>query len=230
MTWFVEKHADAYLAPTREIFAQALKQGIDKDRLYLTGRPVRRQFLPTIPYSKEEALATLGLEPGIFTLFLQGGARGSAAIDHLIASILALSMPVQIILAAGNNQAMLARYADVERIRVLPFTEDIAPAMAAADVIAGKAGASFITEAFMLEKPFLVTALIAGQETPSLRFIERYNLGWIALQTAAQQELLAKLASNPEMIAEKVKSIQAYKTWNVEANQAIQPLIARLLL
>ncbi|HEY3993882.1 MAG TPA: VTT domain-containing protein, partial [Ktedonobacteraceae bacterium] len=165
MTWFVEKHADAYLAPTREIFAQALKQGIDKDRLYLTGRPVRRQFLPTVPYCKEEALLALGLDPAIFTVFLQGGAKGSAAIDHMIAGILALNMPVQIILAAGNNQEMVERYTGVERIRVLPFTEDIASAMAAADVIAGKAGASFITEAFMLEKPFLVTALIAGQET-----------------------------------------------------------------
>src|SRR5690349_17707210 len=43
-TWFTEKRADAYLAPTREIFAQALAEGIDERRLYPTGRPVRRQF------------------------------------------------------------------------------------------------------------------------------------------------------------------------------------------
>src|SRR5260370_16461129 len=42
MTWFTEKQADAYLAPTREIFAQALEQGIDKNSLYLIGRPLRR--------------------------------------------------------------------------------------------------------------------------------------------------------------------------------------------
>lgn len=82
----------------------------------------------------------------------------------------------------------------------------------------------------MLEKPFLVTALIPGQETPSLQFIERYNLGWVTLETTAQQELLAKLASNPEIMAEKVSSIQAYKAWNREANHAILPLIERLLL
>jgi hypothetical protein len=82
----------------------------------------------------------------------------------------------------------------------------------------------------MLEKPFLVTALIPGQETPSLQFIERYNLGWVTLETTAQQELLAKLASNPEIMAEKVSSIQVYKAWNRAANQAIRPLIERLLL
>ena len=229
MTWFVEKHADAYLAPTREIFAQALKQGIDKDHLYLTGRPVRRQFLETAPCLGEEMRATLGLKPDIFTIFLQGGAKGSASVDRMLENIQAMHMPVQVILAVGDNQEMAARYANSAWIHVLPFTENIASAMGAADVIAGKAGASFITEAFMLEKPFLVTALIAGQETPSLQFIERYNLGWVALQTTTQQELLATLASNPEIIAEKVKSIRAYRTWNVEANQVILPLVARLL-
>jgi 1,2-diacylglycerol 3-beta-galactosyltransferase len=136
---------------------------------------------------------------------------------------------VQIILAAGNNKEMAERYAGNERIRVLPFTELIAPYMAAADVIAGKAGASFISEAFMLEKPFLVTVFIPGQETPNLQFIEQYNLGWVCPETTTQQELLVKLTNNPEMIAEKGESIRAYKTWNRQANRDILSIIDRLL-
>jgi phenylpropionate dioxygenase-like ring-hydroxylating dioxygenase large terminal subunit len=62
-----------------------------------------------------------------------------------------------------------------------------------------------------------------------LRFIERYDLGWICLDRDAQRELLAKLTSNSEMIAQKVRAIQAYKTWNMEANRGIRPLIDRLL-
>src|SRR5579863_411823 len=64
MTWFSEKRADAYLAPTREIFAQALAEGIEEGRLYLTGRPVRRQFLETPLDRKSETLAALGFDPG----------------------------------------------------------------------------------------------------------------------------------------------------------------------
>jgi hypothetical protein len=81
----------------------------------------------------------------------------------------------------------------------------------------------------MLEKPFLVTAFIPGQETPNLQFIERYNLGWVCLETTAQQELLSRIASNPGMIAEKVDGIRAYKAWNMKANQDICPIIDRLL-
>lgn len=229
LTWFVEKHADAYLAPTREIFAQSLRQGIEKDRLHLTGRPIRRQFLEADLNRREETLSELGFDPVIFTVFLQGGAKGSAGVDHTVESLLTAGVPVQIILAVGNNEAMAARYAGAERVRTLPFTEAIAPYMAAADVIVGKAGASFISEAFMLEKPFLVTKFIPGQETPNLGFIEQHNLGWICLEASAQKELLATIASNPDLIAEKVSSIRTYKAWNNRANREIGPIIDQLL-
>ncbi len=229
MTWFTEKHADAYFAPTYEIFVQALQQGIDKDRLHLMGRPVRRQFLEVSAGKRSETLAALGFDPVVFTVFLQGGAKGSAAVDQTIESLLSAGVSMQIILAAGNNRKMAARYAGIERVRALPFIEMIAPYMAAADVIAGKAGASFISEAFILEKPFLATALIPGQEAPNLQFIEHHHLGWVCLETSAQKDLLANVASNPGMIAEKVDSIRAYKAWNVQANQHICPVIDRLL-
>ncbi|GAC1577766.1 MAG: glycosyltransferase [Ktedonobacteraceae bacterium] len=228
-TWFTEKHADAYLAPTREIFAQSVEQGIEQERLYLTGRPVRRQFLDVSAATKEETLTTLNFDPGIFTLFLQGGAKGAAQVDKVIESLLQANIPLQIILAVGNNKSMETSYAGIKHVYTVPFTETIAPYMAVADIIVGKAGASFVSEAFMLEKPFLVTAVIPDQETPTLAFIEHHNLGWVRLEPTAQQELLLEIAQNPALLAEKVTAIRAYKTWNSEANQGIGTLVDRLL-
>jgi UDP-N-acetylglucosamine:LPS N-acetylglucosamine transferase len=229
MTWFTEKQADAYLAPTREIFSQALAQGITESRLYLTGRPVRRQFLEISPGKRSETLAALDFDPAVFTVFLQGGAKGSAGVDRAIECLLGTGVPIQIILAVGNNKSMESRYTGVAQVKALSFTGTIAPYMAAADVIAGKAGASFIAEAFILEKPFIVTAFIPGQETPSLQFIERHNLGWVCPETTAQRELFTRIANNPGIIAEKVDSIRAYKAWNMQANQHIRLIIDRLL-
>src|SRR5579863_433419 len=225
LTWFTEKKADAYLAPTREIFAQTQEQGIDKNRIHLTGRPVRRQFLEASSAGRSATLAALNFDPRVFTIFLQGGAKGSAGVDGIIEGLLSASVPMQIILAAGNNRQMESRYAGMERVRILPFTELIAPYMRASDVIAGKAGASSITEACMVEKPFLATAFIPGQEAANLQFIEQHNLGWVCLETTAQKELLNGIASNPAMIAEKMDSIRAYKAWDIQANQNICPII-----
>ena len=229
MTWFSEKQADAYLAPTREIFAQALAEGIDKCRLSLTGRPVRRQFSEASSDGKSATLAALGFDPSVFTLFLQGGAKGSAGVDRTIESLLSSGTPVQILLAAGNNKSMAARFASYKQVYTLPFTESIAPYMVAADVIAGKAGASFISEAFTLEKPFLVTSFIAGQESANLQFIEQHNLGWVCLEAGSLQALLARIAKNPALLAEKISSIRAYKAWNMQANEGIGTIIDRLL-
>jgi processive 1,2-diacylglycerol beta-glucosyltransferase len=228
-TWFTEKKADAYLAPSEEIFAQALREGIDESRLHLTGRPVRRQFLEASPEQGRLIREKLGFDATTFTIFLQGGAGGSAGFDRIIDGVLGMDVPVQIIMATGNNGSTAARYAGIARVRCLPFTPQPALYMAIADVIVGKAGASFITEAFTLEKPFLATAFIGGQETPNLDFIERHNLGWVRLKTSEQMELLNSLARRPEMIAEKMVSIRSYKTWNRAANQHLRPTIDRLL-
>ena len=228
-TWFTEKYADAYLAPTREIFAQAVEQGIAPERLHVTGRPIRQQFLEVSTSTKDEMLTTLNFDPNVFTIFLQGGAKGSAQVDQVIKFLLDAPLPVQIILAVGNNKSMAASYAGVKQVYALPFTETIAPYMAATDIIVGKAGASFVTEAFMLEKPFLVTAIIPDQETPTLAFIERHNLGWVRLEQSAQQALLLELLQNSALIAEKITSIRAYRTWNIQANQDIRSIVDRLL-
>ncbi len=229
-TWFTEKHAAAYLAPSREIYAQALRNGIDEQRLYATGRPIRKQFLQTSAFNRAETLSALGLDPTIFTVFLQGGAKGSAGVERTVKSILTADVPMQIILAAGNNPVLATHFSSIERLYVLPFTEAIAPYMAASDLIAGKAGASFLTEAFILEKPFLVTTFIPGQEGPSLRFLDRHNLGWVRLDAASQKRLLTDVACNPAMMTEKVASIQAYKDWNIQANKTFAPIIEKILM
>lgn len=228
--WLTEKNAGAYLVPTREIFAQALGYGIDEDRLHLTGIPVRKQFLQDYSNSKAETLTALDFDPTVFSVFLQGGAEGAAGIDRTVKSILASDRPVQIILAVGTNRHLASRFAGIVNVRVLPFTQTIAPYMAAADVVIGKAGPNFISEAVMLEKPFLATSFIPGQETPNLAFLERYNLGWVCLEPAAQQRLITQLASDPQGIAEKVNSIRAYRAWNIQANQDINPVIEGLVL
>jgi len=228
-TWLTVKNAHAYLVPTREILAQARTQQIDESRLHLTGMPVRAQFLQDYSTKKTALLTALGLEPALFTVFLQGGAEGAAGIDQTVKSVLASHRSIQVILAVGTNTQLASRFSGMERLRVLPFTKTIAPYMAAADVVTGKAGPNFISEAVMLGKPFLATTFIPGQEAPNLKFLERHNLGWVCLEPQAQQHLIATLLDNPSVLAEKNASVQAYRAWNTQANLHLMPVIKSIL-
>ena len=51
-------------------------------------------------------LAAFEFDPAIFTIFLQGGAKGSAGVDQTIEGLLSANVPMQIILAVGNNEKM----------------------------------------------------------------------------------------------------------------------------
>jgi UDP-N-acetylglucosamine:LPS N-acetylglucosamine transferase len=229
-TWLTVKNAAAYFVPTHEIMAQSQRRGIDDSRLYFTGLPVRKQFLQDHSANRGEMFTALNLEPTLFTVFLQGGAEGAAGIEQTVKSILASGTPMQILLAAGTNRPLAARFSGVERVRVIPFTRNIAPYMTAANVIIGKAGPNTIIETVMLEKPFVATAFIPGQEAPNLAFLERHNLGWVCLEREAQEALIVQLATDPSLIAEKMQSIQSYRTECLQARQLIPTVIDQLVV
>ncbi len=234
-SWLTERRASATFATTRETYEQALATGFAPERLYLVGWPVRAQFYRSDLSNREKSngkLTQLNLVPNRYTIFLQGGGEGSARIASTIENMLAaenLMNKVQIILAAGTNQNLLARYRDVPNVATLPHTNDIAPYMAAADLVLGKAGPNILFESVMLGKPFVATTFIPGQEQENLEFIQRHRLGWVAIQPEEQRALLFKLMHNPSQLEALSTTINAYRDWNINANQQIAPLIHQLI-
>ncbi len=195
-TWLTERQVAATYATTRETYAEALAAGFPSEKLHLVGWPVRSQFRQNHTSSRLRVLSSLGLESGRFTVFLQGGHEGAAQFDRVVDSVLAANPDLQIILAIGTNEASGRRFHQVANVGVLPFRRDIAPYMAAADVIMGKSGPNILFESVMLGKPFIASTCIPGQEQATLEFIRRHDLGWVALEPYQQRKLIAMLATD----------------------------------
>jgi UDP-N-acetylglucosamine:LPS N-acetylglucosamine transferase len=228
-TWLTARAAAATLAPTRESYQEALAAGFAPERLHLTGWPVRSQFAHAGASDRAATLRRLQLDPERFTVFVQGGREGTANVVRAVESALH-SSALQVVLAAGTNGALLERFHGIDRVRAIPFTPQVAPLMAAADVVLGKAGPNVLFEAVTLGKPFIATARIPGQETGNLAMIERYGLGWVALEPRQQRALLAGLAGSPARLAEQARSVARYRAWNSAAAEAIEPLLRDLAL
>ena len=249
--WLVIKDVDAILAPTRETHAQVQREGFTPDQVHLVGWPVRNQFLiqaGLLPHpagqdgtglaepgpKRDAALRALGLQPGRFTVFLQGGGEGAAYIDKTVEAILKVGaqdprFAVQIILATGTNQRLRMQFEGTPGLHALPFTREIARYMALGDVVMGKAGPNTLFEAMTLGKPFIATTFIPGQESPNLDFIRRHRLGWVALKTPEMAALLYKLTHEPERMAEQVAAVEAYRRWNQEQQATLLPNMLRLV-
>ena len=227
-SWLTERRAAAVLAPTRETYEQALAAGFDSECLHMVGWPVRAQFMRAASEAKrDEILTGLGLDSTRFTVFLQGGGEGAAQFGRTIERVLESGQ--QVILATGTNRSLLARFNSVPNLSALPFTKEIAPFMAAADVIMGKAGPNMLFEAVTLGKPFIVTTYIPGQEEANLEFIRRHQLGWIALEPEQQRTLLTTLSTDDTELQSMIETVNVYRQWNAAANEQIVPLLETLM-
>jgi UDP-N-acetylglucosamine:LPS N-acetylglucosamine transferase len=230
-----ERRAEATFAPTRETYEQALVAGFDPQRLYLVGWPVRSQFFQAHLLEKDaqkEHLTRMGLAPDRFTIFLQGGGEGATRIENAIDTLLVkgpLKNDLQIILAAGTNAGLLERYKTMPNLVVLPYVKEIAPFIAAADVVMGKAGPNALFETVMLNKPFIATSYIPGQERDNLSFIQHHGLGWVALRPKEQLALLSRLICQPNEVQAMLSSIEAYRLWNAAANGRVCQVVCSLL-
>ena len=158
-SWLTAHDVAATLAPTRETYTQALSVNFPPERVHQAGWPVRSQFYRVQPEQRPVLLEQMGLDSQRFTVFLQGGGEGAAQFGCTVERVLTIPQ-IQIILAAGTNQALIAHFArrPQSNMFVLPFTKEIAPYMAAADVIMGKAGPNMLFESVTLGKPFIATA------------------------------------------------------------------------
>lgn len=217
--WLTVKDAALNLAPSREAYAQALTAQVHPDKTHLIGWPTRRQFYAPDPSAAERAWAETGFQRERLTVFLQGGGEGSAGFARTVEQLLALTdthgqPALQLLLAAGTNQLLQRRFQGRRGCHVLPFTKTIAPWMACADLVMGKAGPNVLFESVTLGKPFLATTFIPGQEEGNLEMIRSYGLGWVALTGGEQIGLIQTLLRQPEGLATKRATVEAYRAWN----------------
>lgn len=205
-------------APTREIYRQAQAAGFAPKRLFLSGWPVREQFWDAATYDRAAVAAELELDPQQFTVLVQGGGEGAAGFVRTVDAVRAASqqagVPVQIILAAGTNTALIERFRGMPGVRALPFTPHIGRYMAASDLVLGKAGPNTLMESVSLGVPFIATTYIPGQEESNLAFIVRYRLGDVALTAPAQHQLVLALLQEPRRLAGLRATVASYGAWN----------------
>ena len=107
--WLTARDVAATLAPTRETYTQALSVKFPPERVHQVGWPVRDQFYRVEPEQRSALLEQMGLDPQRFTVFLQGGGEGAAQFGRTVERVLAIPQ-IQVILAAGTNQALITHF------------------------------------------------------------------------------------------------------------------------
>lgn len=132
-----------------------------KDKILLTGNPVRQDLLDKIG-SKEEALLHFELESKKKTILVVGGSLGARTINQsIIAEINKIGKSeIQLLWQTGKyyyNDAKKSKHeSGYNNIKVLDFITRMDMAYAAADIIISRAGAGTISELCLVGKPVIL--------------------------------------------------------------------------
>jgi len=120
-----------------------------KDRLKLSGNPVRREILSG---ERKPALARFGLAEGVPTAFVFGGSRGARRINEATLDAIQKlrgQLSAQFILQTGKEDFAWAKEKAESQglpVTVVPYLTHIHEAYAAADLVVCRAGAMTLAE------------------------------------------------------------------------------------
>ena len=202
---------------------EGMERFFPKDKIVLTGNPVRQQLLDT-QITKAEALRTFGLEPSKKTILIVGGSLGARTInDSVMAHLDELqNSGVQVIWQTGKNyfeniKQQLAEKSPMPALKPTDFIADMGAAYRAADLVISRAGASSISEFCLIGKPVILVpspnvaedhqtknamALVNRQAAQFVSDAEApQKLIPLALSTVKDDQILGQLSHNIKLMA-----------------------------
>lgn len=235
-TWLTFKNADLYLSPTKEATAIAINNAIPENKIATVGWTVRQDFLQKPP-SVNLVHKRLGLNMSKFTILIGGAGQGGGKIFPTAKSFLKSKIireKSQILVVAGNNKRLFGKLQKLANehtgvVFPFPFVKNMAELMTASDIVVGKAGPNYLFESIFMEKPFLATGRLPGQEDLNLDFIKDERLGWVEENPRKARELVERIIRNEKLLTDKIPNLKRIKKQHLKASRKTAQAIHQLL-
>jgi UDP-N-acetylglucosamine--N-acetylmuramyl-(pentapeptide) pyrophosphoryl-undecaprenol N-acetylglucosamine transferase len=136
---------------------EKLERFFPKDKIVLTGNPVRQDLVAKID-NRVLAQNHFGLDNSKKTLLVLGGSLGSRRINQLIEKELETftHQNIQVIWQCGKSYfEEYKKYNTSDKVQVFAFIDRMDLAYAASDIIISRAGASSVSELCLVGKPVI---------------------------------------------------------------------------
>lgn len=185
-----DKHAllltpglDRYFISTEKMRWKMIRNGIEKNRIVLSGIPV-----DPVLYEKKSKKALrkkYSIAEGAQVVLVLSGGQGMSKSDALVRELFSLKEPMTILAVAGKNEKLEAALLKLtppahHTLHCFGWTNDMDELLRAADVVVSKPGGMTTTECITLCVPLIAMEPIAGQEEENALYILEHNLGRVA--------------------------------------------------
>lgn len=191
---------------------EGMERFFDKDKIILTGNPVRQGLLNQ-KISKEDAIRSFNLDPQKKTVLILGGSLGARTINQCLMENLdkVKKSGIQFIWQTGKiyideARSVVVQAGELPMLHVTDFISDMATAYRAADLVISRAGAGSISEFCLLGKPVILVPspnVAEDHQTKNALALVNKNAALYVKDADAKNALIAKAietVNHPELL------------------------------
>ncbi len=168
---WISKYADAYAVGDEMVRQALIAKGIDADRIFVCGLPVRKAFRAASDSTENQRKEIL----------IMGGGLGLIKNIENFLTNFKFHREIHVTIVTGKNIRLferLSRFAeDMPNVEICGYIEDIERYYERADLIVTKPGGITMFEAIYTGTPMLVTSPALIQEKANARFISEKHIG-----------------------------------------------------
>ncbi len=201
----------------------------EREKLTLTGNPVRPDFKPI---DKKEAREKLGLAENGKYIFIVGGSLGARSINEAVAENLEKfsSSGIKILWQTGKNYFDEYKNLSSKDVRVIDFIDDVALYYSAADLIVARAGATTIAELSYLGLPAVLIPspnVAADHQYRNAEALRKVGAAELIKDNEAAEKLFVAVGellndeNKLEKLSENIKKFAKHDAAEVIAGKAI---------
>jgi processive 1,2-diacylglycerol beta-glucosyltransferase len=226
---WIYKEVDSYFVAAPEFKAQLCEQGIEREKIYVTGIPISPEF--AVKVDGDLMIDKLGLDKNKPVILIMGGGLGLGGVKQAL-SLGEVNLPLQIVVVTGRNSVLrhelnAAAESSCHLTQVLGFTKRISELMAIADLLITKPGALTISEALAMKLPMLIYESIPGQEKDNAAWLEANGAATLIREEDELAKEVTAMLVNTEL--RKVIGEKAAKLAKPQAAADVVEIISRSL-
>ncbi len=231
--------AEKYVNYVAVSFQETMNHMKVPEKCVLTGNPIREEILKA---NAAQARKSLGLSQKPFVLVF-GGSLGAEKINETMIGVLRKingENKVQVLFGTGdrNYQQINQRLRDEniqlrDDIQVVPYIDNMAQVMAAADLVVARSGAITVSEIAALGKPSILIPspnVVRNHQEQNAREFEAHGGAAVITEDALTPETLYKkimeMVSDPSALVEMGANVQ--KLAKTDALESIYQLVLKM--
>ena len=169
--------ADLTVCLTEEAYRVSLQKGMPKEKLVVSGFPVRSQFTEAADCEPEQPYDGTGPLKCLMLLGSEGSSKMTGYVQNLMEGT-----DFQLTVICGHNTQMKKRLAELQgvwpgRLNVLGYVQEMAKVMRLHDLLISRSSPNVLFEGITMLLPIVAICTLQGQEKDNDLLIASNNLG-----------------------------------------------------